>query len=710
VLVLQECDRQSGLLFDSDSRRRPRERVLARQNATRIDGRLLHEMLFGAVPLSMNGVTTKLHLVPQSRQIMVSKLCRVQFVPPPPPERVDGAGADDDDACAGAHVPHDASFKKSVAVAVLFDNALPAPRKDAGGGDDYADEAVAAAGSASGASDADSIHLRRFIESHFALIDFHLNAFCRGVVSNLRHRYDQQCLAARQPQAPLFEMGALQNCKRLAFAVQRLGNELHTLATRERLYVRAAPSAPRQPFALSDEAHRAELFIGAVRRLARYDSSANDFFLSTLVTALLTYNHSWLNVLEHTALLGDAAQCYALPTGGVDTLTHQLRGLFGHWHGDPARQEHTCRTVVRGGERHVIESLLTVVGYFVRGVELRVSEHAPPLPPLFSAEAAKRFVPDAAVHGVQLLDIRSALPRARAPDTPATSDDRLVDLRFSMVGGYAEPTAPDAPAPGGDSGAPPAPAPEGHSDAFSALVVSGISADVSLRQVRRSLAMQLRATVDLPLLPTFSDAKHSRAAFCLLADVDSKMCELLSCTAPPHHGIGVGVLASNHHRQHQLQMSEQARQPAERARRMSASALLSDGGEFDDAEAEHGGNEIEDTQRYGVQRTRLLPSEHIATTLGELRELAALALPATALCAYLDQRIAMLVALARVVATQLHGDAAAHSGDEDGASLKGEALRAATAAAERTALACGVAPTDVPLVATIAQLCGARWK
>ncbi len=632
---MQESERQSGLLADTESRRRPRERSLARHGSARVDARLLHEMLFGTVPLSMNGVCSKVHLLPASRQLLVSKLCRVQLAAAP------------DAAALGA-------CKKSIAVALLFDHALPAPDADAADNDS-------------------SVRLRRWIEAHFALIDFHLNALCRAVVANLRHRF------ARNPQ-PAFELGALQHCRRHAHAVRRLCDELHTLATRRRLYVAG------EPFALLDEDRRAALFVAAVRRLARYDSATNDFFLSTLVTALLTYNHSWLNVLEHTSLLGDGAA----PRHDEHTLAHQLRGLFGHWHGDPAHQEHTCRTVVRGGEQLVIEHLLTVVGYFVRGVELRVSEHVPHMPPLFAA--AKHLKPDAALQGVELCDIRALLPQARPAGAADAATERLVDLRFSMVGGYEPGEQADAEAP---DGAPSADADDDAarrpSDAFSALVVSGIGADMSLRQVRRTLAMQLRATVDLPLLPTFGGTpRQSRAAFCLLADVDSKMCELLSCTAPPHDGIGAGVLHRHEqHRQHEQQQPHPHRgdqKADDRPRRMAQ--LQHDGDEFDDAEAAHGGNELEDTQRYGVQRTRLLPSEHIATTLGELRELAALELAPKALCAYLDQRIAMLVALARVVATQMQ-----HANDD----------------AERAAALCGVAPTDVPLVSTIAQLCGARW-
>lgn len=629
VLVLQDSERQSGLLADTEARRRPRERTLARHAAAataRLDGRLLHEMLFGAVPLSMSGVASKLHLVPASRQLLISKLCRVPFV-----EQESGA-----------------VHKRSIAVALLFDHALPA----------------ADAGEADAES---SVRLRRWIEAHFALIDFHLNALCRAVVANLRHRFAQQ---QQPPQQAQFEIGALQHCRRHALAVRRLCDELHALATRRRLYVGGAP------FALLDEERRAALFVAAVRRLARYDSATNDFFLSTLVTALLTYNHSWLNVLEHTALLGDGAP----PRHDEHTLAHQLRGLFGHWHGDPANQEHTCRTVVRGGEQLVIEHLLTVVGYFVRGVELRVSEHQPHMPPLF---AAKHLKPDAALQGVELCDIRPLLPQPR----PTAEAERLVDLRFSMVGGYepGEQADADAAVTAPPDAAAAAAAADDDStrrpgDAFSALVVSGIGADMSLRQVRRTLAMQLRATVDLPLLPTFGgEARQSRAAFCLLADVDSKMCELLSCTAAPHDGIGAGVL------HYQLHPTDEHKAD-DRPRRMAHLQHQSD--EFDDAEPAQGGNELEDTQRYGVQRTRLLPSEHIATTLGELRELAALDLAPKALCAYLDQRIAMLVALARVVATQMQ------HGDDD---------------AERAAALCGVAPTDVPLVATIARLCGARW-
>jgi hypothetical protein len=53
-----------------------------------------------------------------------------------------------------------------------------------------------------------------------------------------------------------------------------------------------------------------------------------------------------------------------------------------------------------------------------------------------------------------------------------------------------------------------------------------------------------------------------------------------------------------------------------------------------------------------VQRTRLLPSEHVAATLGQLRELARIDVPSSSLNAFAEQRIALLAALARAVARQ----------------------------------------------------------
>lgn len=744
-----------------------------RRNA--LDGRLLHEMLFGAVPLSMNGVSTKLHLIPHTRQLLLTKLCRVQFLPPP-------LHPSDDLAFAALHsppvLPHASSspghlllhqhhhqhhhhqshlllqndqnaFKLTFAVALLFDNVLP-PRRANAGDDADANSSAAAAPPPAAAAAADdnadddvdedaSIHLRQFIESHFVLFDFHVNTLCRAVVSNLRHRYDRQCLSAGRQVAPHFEVGELQQCPSHAHAVRRLCDELFALANRKRLHARASPSVASSgggaAFALLGEERRAEAFLRSLRHLARYDSSTNDFFLSTLVTALLTYNHSWLNVLEHTSLLGDDGRSKqrARRADNNNTLTHQLKGLFGHWHGDPAKQEHTCRTVVRGGDANVVENVLVVVGYFVRGVELLISELQPPQPPLFRDNGgAVAPLADAALQGAHERDIGAELPHASLPPVVGralglTGDERLGDLRYSMVGGWAQPSA--------------------IGDAFSALAVSGIGVDQSLRQVRRSIATQLRATVDVPLMPTLagstSRSRLPRVAFCLLADVDSKTCELLSCSAPQQDGAGTGILAALQHRQHQL--TARANESTATAAATAAASTLTGLPEMTSAAASdgasvrprsrsmssiaveydvsHDASEADEMQRFGVHRSRLLPSEHIATTLGELREVAALGVSASVLCGYMDQRIALLVALARVVALQMHdpsvlaaaANAAEISGGGDaasgGGSFKGEAAMRASQlmTAEEAAVAAGVAPTDVPVVATIARLCGARW-
>jgi hypothetical protein len=647
---------------------------------------------------------------------------------------------------------HQNAFKLTFAVALLFDNVLP-PRRATAAGDDGDAPSTAANSDAAALADDDvdendSIHLRQFIESHSALFDFHLNTLCRSVVTNLRHRYDRQCQEAGRQVAPLFELGALQHCPHHALAVRRLSDELYALANRQRLHTRSVTATPSSQavghgaaFALLGEERRAEAFLRSLRHLARYDSSTNDFFLSTLVTALLTYNHSWLNVLEHTSLLGGSRVKPDARRRAENTLTHQLRGLFGHWHGDPAKQEHTCRTVVRGADPQVVENVLVIVGYFVRGVELLVSELQPPQPPLFrDAAAAIAPLADSALQGAHERDIGADLPHASLPPVIGhalglTGDERLGDLRYSMVGGVGA-APPSTAAENGDdnnnnnnnSGAPQI------SDAFSALAVSGIGVDQSLRQVRRAIALQLRSTVDLPLMPTLagssSRSRLPRVAFCLLADVDSKMCELLSCSALQQDGAGTGILAAYQHRQYQLAMraaeangDDGAAPSAGRPRSRSLSSVGAGPLEYDSVGPET--TEADEMQRFGVHRSRLLPSEHIATTLGELREVAALGVSATMLCAYMDQRIALLVASARVVALQMHDPsvlaaaaaaAAARSeaNSSDGGSFKMEAeLRTSTASqlmtAEEAAVAAGVAPTDVPVVATIARLCGARW-
>ena len=92
----------------------------------------------------------------------------------------------------------------------------------------------------------------------------------------------------------------------------------------------------------------------------------------------------------------------------------------------------------------------------------------------------------------------------------------------------------------------------------------GIGTDVSLSAVRRRLARQLRESVELPFLPSPTQLDRSglkktkkkdfflqfhldgdeqlemplpRAAFCILADVPTRVCELMYSAAPSHTGL-----------------------------------------------------------------------------------------------------------------------------------------------------------------------------
>lgn len=245
---------------------------------------------------------------------------------------------------------------------------------------------------------------------------------------------------------------------------------------------------------------------------------------------------------------------------------------------------------------------------------------------------------------------------------------------------------------------------------------------LQLSALRKRAAQQLRESVELPLLPTPASGAHDeqqlaparpRAAFCVVADAGERTCELLSCAAPTHAGIGAGILQRSV--AHDVACGARGVSSA-----LASSELHSSSGSNYGSSSQLAAADDAYLAALQVKRTRLLPSEHVAATLGELRELARLVgltswlrapllthtptqeLPLETLSAYADERMALVASLARAVALQAdHDAAAAHSSSFGGAER------------ERFVRACellGVAPTDVPLVSTLAELGRRHWR
>ena len=135
----------------------------------------------------MLGQTTKLHAMPRTHEILVTKVLRIAFVAATTGDALSpvvsvgslsslSATPNSSSLSAyGASSDGQRSWKRSFAVVLVI------------------------GGIAIAASDATNDDLRRqFVESHFALIDRALNVLCRALVGALRARFARQLLRVRQ--------------------------------------------------------------------------------------------------------------------------------------------------------------------------------------------------------------------------------------------------------------------------------------------------------------------------------------------------------------------------------------------------------------------------------------------------------------------------------------------------------------------------------
>lgn len=253
LIVFQESDRQSGVLFDSRSKR-----------TNQIENRLLYEMVFGTVPLSREGLTTKLHVVSRTRQILVTKVFRVTFVSSQQQEQdvlspvmsfssISSSASSFASSLAFSTSSLDAqrSWKRTFAVVLLFDDVVPIATSElssssatmllgisgsaastnvaagvaAGAGSNPLSQSVGGGGllphqlCAKGAGSDDerrrlAERRRNFVESHFALIDHQFNVYCRELVINLRRRFARISLLVM----PAFERHVQRNNERCLFS------------------------------------------------------------------------------------------------------------------------------------------------------------------------------------------------------------------------------------------------------------------------------------------------------------------------------------------------------------------------------------------------------------------------------------------------------------------------------------------------------------
>jgi hypothetical protein len=128
LVISQESDRQNGVLFDSQSS------SFRAHRDTHLDTRLLYEMMFGTVPLAHGGLTTKVHIVPRSRQLLITKVFRVTFTPTdesavlsPNMSSSSSSSTSSLSSMSGSmnFASQQRSWKRTFAVVLMFNDALP---------------------------------------------------------------------------------------------------------------------------------------------------------------------------------------------------------------------------------------------------------------------------------------------------------------------------------------------------------------------------------------------------------------------------------------------------------------------------------------------------------------------------------------------------------------------------------------------------------
>ncbi|KAG0165439.1 Folliculin-interacting protein 1 [Apophysomyces sp. BC1015] len=199
-----------------------------------------------------------------------------------------------------------------------------------------------------------------FVFSHFALIENRMHQLQAAafslLCSHLRSHSPNQAQTRKSRHTPYLGPNTFQHDPILAEAVIQFKNAIlnlyRTPRIQEPLWLNMSTFPQRK------SAYGRSLMKELVQIITELDNKSHNFFISTMVTAALTYHLSWV----HTVAPPEEDTSFGCRCGNYDPLWAQLSDLYGYV-GTPSR---ITRTIVVGRRANIVRRILYILSYLIR--------------------------------------------------------------------------------------------------------------------------------------------------------------------------------------------------------------------------------------------------------------------------------------------------------------------------------------------------------
>eukprot|EP00026_Physarum_polycephalum_P003528 Phypoly_transcript_03541.p1 GENE.Phypoly_transcript_03541~~Phypoly_transcript_03541.p1 ORF type:complete len:782 (+),score=103.15 Phypoly_transcript_03541:88-2346(+) len=290
VLVYKDGCR---LLYDSQAVHDPHKKPSGKARED-----MFGEMMLGAVPLALDGISTKVHHFADSSQILISKLfCIIQK------RRV--SNLDDEDDPEERRRSTERSKTTTGTPATLAPSSAVSPRRSSVSASAYSVKPQRTT-YALGVVFTYSTPLQfAMLHTHFPLIDMRIKKVVRALKNSLESRFTSNSYGSQRiSSSRQIEAGG--SISRVASTHLNQTNDLKLAVGVFQHAIQTLFCAPRLEYPIWSAVSTATkgrtaaytLFLNALKTLDSWDDTRSNGFLSTLITGILTNNLSWVRFLD----------------------------------------------------------------------------------------------------------------------------------------------------------------------------------------------------------------------------------------------------------------------------------------------------------------------------------------------------------------------------------------------------------------------------
>ncbi|KAI8974284.1 folliculin-interacting protein middle domain-containing protein [Pilobolus umbonatus] len=351
-----------------------------RQNARKLD--LTGDMIFGTAPLAYKGMNTKVHYYKRDKdpQIVISKLFTLNnnhqyYANSTYNNNISEQSSDDDRYSASSIYPpvlglkskHRSSKRNRRFSQTYMENGIFSPTPLPPSRLFSADNPVRQASRSVKYAVAMIITLEDknetlydFIFSHFALIENRLHqlqsvAF-KQLYQFLKNHPTPQLQHRKRSSMCYLSPNSFQHDPILIEAVSKFKRSFYDLYETPR--IQEPLWLNMSTFPQNKSRYEKNMMHELIDLIQHYDNKTHNYFVSTLITAVLMHHLSWV----HTVAPSDDDTHIGCHHGNYDPLWAQLSDLYG-FIGTPSR---ITRTIVVGLRPNIVRRILYILTYFIR--------------------------------------------------------------------------------------------------------------------------------------------------------------------------------------------------------------------------------------------------------------------------------------------------------------------------------------------------------